>query len=77
MGAPIKVIKAGSIQVAIFKNTFEKDGKPFDTFSVSATKTYKSGEEFKTTTSFNPNELPKVMLLLQKAYEELTINKEA
>ena len=70
--APIARFNAGTIQVAVWENT-SKDGNSFK--SISIQKQYKVGDEWKSTNSFNVNELPKAILAMQKAYEQLTLRE--
>lgn len=73
MAAPEKVFKAGNCEVAIFKNKIEGSRGSFDSYSIKARKTYKQDDEFKTTDSFQPQELPKVILLMQEAYRHVIL----
>ncbi|MBN1940797.1 MAG: hypothetical protein JW772_01290 [Candidatus Diapherotrites archaeon] len=68
--SPIKKFKAGGIQVAVWENQ-GKEGNVFN--SVSLDKRYKDGEEWKSSSSFKLNDLPKAILALQKAYEYLAL----
>ena len=78
MAKPVKKFKCGGVSAAIFENTFEKDGQKFDTHSVQIQRTYKDKEDnFQHTSSFRETDLPKVALVAQKAYEELTMSKPA
>ena len=65
---PIKKFKAGSIQVAIWENE-KKEGGKYNT--VSLDKRYKDKEEWKSSSSFHMNDLPKAIIALERAYEYL------
>ncbi len=65
--------KAGGIQVAIWDNA-SKDGQIFQTVSID--RSYKAGEEWKSTKSFRANDLPKAILALEKAYEYLSLRQD-
>ena len=65
--------KAGGIQVAVWDNA-SKEGQVYQTVSID--RSYKAGEEWKTTKSFRANDLPKVILALEKAYEYLALKHD-
>lgn len=59
--------KVGGITASVWSNKTAKG-----TFqSVSLNKSYKSGDTWETTTSLNPNDIPKAILALQKVQEYL------
>ena len=68
--APIAKFSAGGIVAAIWENE-SKEGNPYGT--VTLDKRYKSGEEWKSTRSMRATDLPKAILVLQKAYEFLAL----
>ena len=70
---PIKVFKAGGVRAAIWENTIKRNGNDATVYSVQLDRTYKQGEEWKTTSSFQLNDLAKVQLVASKAYEYLTM----
>ena len=70
--APEHKVRAGPIQVAVWRNT-NQEGKTY--YSVTMEKHYKLDEIWKTTNSMNKNDLPKAILALQKAYEYVTLKK--
>lgn len=69
--APVFEGKIGLIQMAVWKNTHEtKEGVKFDTYKTTVQKRYTTnGKDWQTTYQFDRDELPKVALLLNKAYE--------
>jgi len=74
---PERVFQHGGVKAAIFTNEHEKDGLSFTKKSVSVQKVYRDKEGlFKTTTSLHVNDLPKAILVLQKAFDYLTIKHE-
>lgn len=77
---PIKRFKVGGIQVAVWQNEgIDKNtGAKYVSYSFSPTRTYKDNKDgkFKSVTSFRVNDLPKIILCLQKAYEEAVMNDE-
>jgi len=70
---PEKKFKASPITATIWMNTTIKDSKELKLYSVNVERTYKDKEEFKTTSSLRPNDIPKAVLVLQKAYEYLSL----
>ena len=69
---PEKKIKVGNIQVAVWRNK-SKTGDTF--YSVSFEKYYKDGDDWKSTTSLNRNDIPKAILALEEAYKFLMVRK--
>jgi hypothetical protein len=70
---PVKKVKIGGIEVAVWQNT-SKEGNTF--FTTTMERNYKDGEEWKKTSSLRDNDLPKAVLALQKAYEFVSIKQE-
>ena len=64
--APVFTQRRKGVNVSVFENQLQ-EGKAF--FKASLQRTYKEGEEFKTTNSLSRDDIPVAMLLLQKAYE--------
>ena len=64
---PIHSIRVGAIQVSIWENPL-KDGSGVIR-SVTITKSYKQGEEWKQTTSFKMADLPLIQLAMNEALE--------
>ena len=74
---PERVFQHGGVKAAIFVNEHEKDGESFTKESISVQRVYRDREgKFKTTTSLNVNDLPKAILVLQKAFDYLTVRHE-
>ena len=74
---PEKVFQHGGVKAAIFVNEHEKDGESFTRESISVQRVYRDREgTFKTTTSLHVNDLPKAILVLQKAFDYLTVRHE-
>ena len=70
---PIQVFKAGGIRAAVWKNTIERDGQSTPVYSIQIDRTYKDGDEWKRTSRFSLNELPRVELVSRKAFEFLAL----
>jgi hypothetical protein len=71
---PEKIFQHGALKAAIFANEHEKDGESFTVRRVSFQKLYRDKEgNLKTTSSLEVNDLPKAVVVLQKAFEYLTV----
>jgi homoaconitase/3-isopropylmalate dehydratase large subunit len=74
---PEKVFQNGAVRAAIFVNERERDGHSFTKRQVSFQKLYRDKDgEFKSTNSLDVNDLPKAVIVLQKAYDYLTVRQE-
>lgn len=63
---PAKTIRAGNVKATIWENHTDAG----DTYySVSTTRSYKDGDQWKETNSFYRDDLPKLELVTRKAYE--------
>jgi hypothetical protein len=72
---PETKFKAGQMTATVWKND-RKEGQEYDTFSVNIEKSYKDKDgSWKKTTNYQLNDLPKVVLVTQKAFEYLALNK--
>lgn len=71
---PMTTFRAGGVKATVWENEIKtKDGKTIDVYSVNIDRSYKDGDEWKTTSSFKLNDLPKVQLVAAKAYEYLAL----
>jgi len=68
---PIRTFKAGAVKASVFENLNMVKGVETKMYNVVVSKTYKDKEDnWKSTNSFSVfYELPKVILVLEKAYE--------
>ena len=68
---PIKSFKAGAVKASVFENQNTYNGKQSTILKVVIDKSYKdSNDRWQSTNSFSANnELPKAILVLQKAFE--------
>jgi hypothetical protein len=73
---PEKKFSTGAISATVWKNTgTSKDGKPFESHSVSLQRRYKDKTgQWQTTNSLRLNDLPKVALVVEEAYKYLVLN---
>jgi hypothetical protein len=75
---PEKSFRIGAVRASIWKNIRQnKDGKTFETRTVTLDRSYKDKEgNYKSTHRFTANEVPKAILLLQRSYEYLIVAPE-
>jgi hypothetical protein len=74
MAKPVKKFSAGAIQVSVWENE-GKEGKQF--YSVSMDKRYKDkDEQWKSSSSLRSADLPNAVLVLNKAFEYLTLKDD-
>ena len=74
---PEKQFKAGVISASIWRNQIKtKDGKDAEIMSVTFQRRYKpkDSDEWKTSSSLRTMDLPKAVVVLNKAYEYLVLN---
>jgi hypothetical protein len=68
--SPEMKFRAGSICATIWHNSVEKEGEKASFNTISLERTYKDKEgNWQTTNSFRLNDLPRLSLVAQKAYE--------
>jgi hypothetical protein len=71
---PEKRFRAGAICATVWKNHSDKDGKVVEYRTVSFERNYQNAAgEWNTTSSMRANDLPKATLVLQKAFEFITL----
>jgi hypothetical protein len=72
MAKPEKSFKCGGCEAAVFENEILKAGKTIAIKKVAFQKRYKNANgEWDSTHSLDINEIPKAILVLNKAYEYL------
>ena len=73
---PWKVLRSSGVSASIFENSVKtKDGE-VTYFKVSLTRTYREGNEWKSTASLSRDDLPIAALLLQHAWSAI-VNSDA
>jgi len=76
MPEPEKTFEAGGCRASVFANEIQKDGKAAVIKKVSIQKRYMDKEgKWQSTNSYAVNDLPKLIVVAQKAYEYLTGKK--
>ncbi len=74
MNKPVKRFTSGNIRVAIWLNK----GKERDYYTITISRSFKNAsDEWQNTDSLRVSDIPKTIMLLMKAYEELAINEES
>lgn len=74
---PEKKFKAGAVAATVWKNKSEKDGSAFEYRTISFERRYKDNKgEWQSTNSLRVNDLPKAMLVINKAYEYLVLAEQ-
>lgn len=74
---PVKSLRAGALQVAVWENETTGDDGQARTFkTVSFERRYKNREgKWQSTNNLRVNDLPKAALLLHKAYEYMVLTQ--
>ena len=72
MAQPEKTFRQGSCSAAVFANGIQKNGKTIQMRKVSVQRSYKDKDGWKNTNSYGINDLPKLALVANKAYDYLT-----
>ncbi|MBU1120962.1 MAG: hypothetical protein ABIE23_04090 [archaeon] len=76
MSAPIKKFSTGSVIVSVWENSSNKTGDERNFYTVSIDRRYKdNNDEWKSTNSFNVNDVPKAILALQEAFRYLALKE--
>jgi len=78
MGKVIKKFRAGQISATVWSNEREFDGEKKEVLSIQLTKSYKEkgADEWKETNNYNATDTPKAVLVLNKAYEFISVKEE-
>ena len=74
---PVKEFRVGGVKAAIWKDEVQQDGRAVTRHSVKVQKSYrdKATGEWKTTEYFYPTDLPKLLLVAQKAFEFVSLRE--
>lgn len=73
---PVKKFKAGSIDVSVWENPKEINGKEAVLQSISIQRSFKDSKgEWQHSASFRKADLPNVILTTQKAFEYLALKE--
>ena len=72
---PVKEFRVRNLSLAIWQNQGNRDGRPVTLHSVTLNKRYRdpNTDEWKDSSSYFPDDLPRLRLLLDKAYEHILL----
>ena len=73
MRKPEKKFSCGPVSASIWAKTKTVEGETVKFYSVTITKAYKEGEDWKYTNSFNIEDIPKVVLVANEAYKYIRL----
>jgi hypothetical protein len=74
---PVAKFQAGVVSASVWENAGDKDGKEFKFYTITFQRGFKNKkDEWENTTSMRVNDLPKLKLVLDKAFETLVLNNE-
>ena len=73
MQKPEKKFSCGPISASIWANTKTVTGETVKFYSVTITKAYKEGKDWKYTGSFDIEDLPKVVLVANEVYKYIRL----
>ena len=72
---PVFKYRVGACSATVWPNTIKTEKGEYESFNVVLDRSYKTGDEWKNTNSFNAQDLPKIKLCIDKAYEYVTQKK--
>jgi hypothetical protein len=74
---PEKKFRSGAIAATIWANSAVRDSKPVTYRTISLQRSYKDkNDEWQNTDSMRTSDLPRAILVLQKAYEYVALNSD-
>ena len=76
MSRPEKKFKCGPISASIWAENKTVKGDDVKFYSISITKAYKDGNDWKNTNSFSAEDLPKVAMVANEAYKYIRLNPD-
>ena len=73
---PVKTFRSGGLSVTVWENPVEVKGIKSVMKSFQIQKRYKKDGDWETSKSYNVNDLPRIQVLINKAYEYATIKDD-
>ena len=72
-------LKAGCVHASLWRERVKRNGRSWDEFTVRIQKVYRdpTDGQFRTTTYFRPDELPKLALVANEAFAYVTLKQQA
>jgi len=75
---PVKSFRAGGIEASIWENEIQQGGQQVTRHSVTIRKQYRDKDgNWKESSTFFPNDLPRLVLVAQRAFEHVALNESA
>jgi len=72
---PNKVFQCGSIKAAIWSDSKVKNNTVVEVHSIKINRSYRDGDEWRHTNSFNVEDLPKVAMVATEAYKFIRVQE--
>ena len=73
---PVKDFRAGNIQASVWRNEVDKNGQTVVRHSVRIQKQFRNDDgDYQETNYFFRDDLPKLILVAQKAFEFISLNE--
>lgn len=66
---PVHTVRFRGVSASVFENKTQVQNREVIFHKVAVSRTYRDGDEWKSTTSFGRDDLPVVTLVVQRAYE--------
>ena len=76
MPKPEKKFNCGPVSASIWAKTEKVEGETVKFYSVTITKVYKEGKDWKYTNSFDIEDMPKVALVANEAYKYIRLKSK-
>ena len=78
MSQPEITFRHGSCSASVFENEYERNGETFTVRRVAFQRRYRDKDgQWNTTSSLKVNDIPKAILVLEKAFEFLTCSAQS
>ena len=71
MNQPVRRLQHGALSVSLFPNVVTRDGETSTFHSAVVTRSFRDGDEWRTSNSFTARDLPILIRLLECAYDEM------
>ena len=73
---PVKSFRAGKVEASIWKNEIDKDGQRVLRYSIRIQKRFRKDDgSYEDTNYYFPEELPKLGVLVQRAFEYVVVTE--
>jgi len=75
MNKPKKDFRCGAVSASVWTNDRDVEGQTVSFYSVRIEKAFKDGDDWKHTSTFSPEDLPKIALVANEAYRFITLKE--